>query len=103
MELIQEKSDKTNIPITNIPITDKYVHAMSLQAIVASNEYEADTCEWEKIPAQEQTWAEWKKTFREAYVEKNYGIKKEMTLINFLGERLHPFPRKTVYQQDRIK
>ena len=56
-------------------ITDKYIHALSLQALVAPKKYEADTCEWEKLLAHEKKWADWKKKFCNLYAAKQRGDK----------------------------
>ena len=70
MEAAQSKANRANILIT-----DKYIHALALQTFFASNEYEVDTREWEKLPAQEQTWKEGKKKFCVEYAEKKRGEK----------------------------
>ena len=70
MEAAQSKAKRANLPIT-----DEYLHALALQALVATNAYEADTREWEKLPAHEQTWTAWKKKFRAAYAAKQRGEK----------------------------
>ena len=70
MEAAQSKANRANILIT-----DKYIHALALQTFFASNEYEVDTREWEKLPAQEQTWTECNKKFRAAYDENQRGEK----------------------------
>ena len=43
---------------------------MALKSLLQSGEYDTETREWSKIPEDEQTWAEWKTTFRAACVAK---------------------------------
>ena len=40
------------------------------KSLLRSCEYETETREWSKLPEDQQTWLEWKTTFREAYVVK---------------------------------
>ena len=51
-------------------INDKYLHAVVLKLLLQSVEYRTETQEWSKLPEDEQTWSEWKTTFRAAYVAK---------------------------------
>ena len=87
MESAQAKSNRLNLLIT-----DKYVHAMSLQALIALNEYKADTREWEKLPAQEQTWTEWKKKFHAAYAAKQRGEKSQYAVDQPFGVAVEASP-----------
>ena len=41
-----------------------------MKYLLQPGEYETETQEWSKIPEEEQAWAEWKTTFRAAYVAK---------------------------------
>ena len=65
MEAAQAKANKEKLPIT-----DNYVQALDLQALSASNKYDVNTRKWVKLPAQEQTWTQWKKHFCAAYAAK---------------------------------
>ena len=49
---------------------DEYLHAVALKSILQSGEYETETREWSKLPEADQTWDDWKTTFRVAYVVK---------------------------------
>ena len=51
-------------------ISDEYLHAVALKSLLQSGEYKTETREWLKLPEDKQNWAEWKKTFRAAYVAK---------------------------------
>ena len=46
------------------------MHAVALKLILQLGEYETETREWSKLPENKQTWADWKTTFRVAYVAK---------------------------------
>ena len=43
---------------------------MALKSLLQSGEYETETREWSRLPEDEQTWEEWKTTFRAAYLDK---------------------------------
>ena len=51
-------------------INDEYLHAVALKSLLQSGEYETETREWSKLPENDQTWEDWKTTFRAAYVAK---------------------------------
>ena len=65
MEAAHRKSKRAKLVIN-----DEYLHAMALKSLLQSGEYETETREWSKLAEDEQTWAEWKKFFRAAYVAK---------------------------------
>ena len=65
MEAAQRKSKREKLVIN-----DECLHAVALKSLLKSSEYETETREWSKLPEEEQTWAEWKTTFRAAYVAK---------------------------------
>ena len=65
MEAAQQKSKRAKLVIH-----DKYMHAVALKSLLQSDEYETETREWSKLLEDEQTWLEWKTTFRVAYVAK---------------------------------
>ena len=65
MEAAQRKSKRAKLVII-----DEYLHDVALKSLLQSGEYDTETREWSKIPEDEQTWAEWKTTFRAAYVAK---------------------------------
>ena len=65
MEAEQRKYKRAKL-VTN----NEYLHAVALKSLLQSGEYETENREWSKIPEDEQTWAEWKKIFRAAYVAK---------------------------------
>ena len=46
------------------------MHAVALKLLLQSSEYETETRDWSKLPEEEQTWSEWKTTFRAVYVAK---------------------------------
>ena len=46
------------------------MHAVALKCLPQSGEYKTETWEWSKITEDQQTWEEWKTTFREAFVTK---------------------------------
>ena len=46
------------------------MHDVALKFLLQSCEYETEKREWSKLPEDNQTWAEWKTTFRAAYVVK---------------------------------
>ena len=48
----------------------EYMHAGALKPLLQSSEYETETWEGLKLPEDQKTWAAWKTTFQEAYVEK---------------------------------
>ena len=49
---------------------NEYLHAVALKLLLQSEEYETETQEWSKLPKDDQTWEDWKTTFRAAYVAK---------------------------------
>ena len=65
MEAAQQKSKRAKLVIH-----DKYMHAVAIKLLLQSGDYETKTREWSKLPEEQQTWATWKTTFREAYVAK---------------------------------
>ena len=65
MEAAQQKSKRAKLVINN-----KYLHTVTLKSIIQSGDYETETQEWLKLPEDKKTWAEWKTTFRAAYVAK---------------------------------
>ena len=65
MEVAQRKSNRVKLVIN-----DEYLHAVALKLLLQSGEYETETREWSKLPEADQTWEEWKTTFRAAYVAK---------------------------------
>ena len=65
MEAAQRKSKRAKLVIN-----DKYLHAVALKLLLQSGKYETETWEWSKLPEADQTWEEWKTTFRAAYVVK---------------------------------
>ena len=65
VEAAQRKSKREKLVIN-----DKYLHTVALKSLLHSGEYETKTREWLKLPEDEQTWEEWKTTFRAAYVAK---------------------------------
>ena len=65
MEAAQRKSKRAKIIIH-----DEYMRDVALKSLIQSGEYETETRDWSKLPEDEQTWLEWKTTFREAYVAK---------------------------------
>ena len=65
MKAAQRKSKRAKLVMN-----DKYMHAVALKSLLQSGEYETETREWSKLPEEEQTWVEWKTTFRAAYVAK---------------------------------
>ena len=65
MEVAQRKSKRAKLFIN-----DEYLHVVALKSLLQSGEYETETWEWSKLPEDEQTWADWKNTFRAAYVAK---------------------------------
>ena len=65
MEAAQRKSKRAKLFIN-----DEYLHSVALKYLIQSGEYETETREWSKLLEDKQTWAEWKTTFRAAYVAK---------------------------------
>ena len=65
MEAAQRKSKRAKLVIN-----DKYLHTVALKSLLQSGEYETETWKWLKLPGDEQTWEEWKTTFRAKYVAK---------------------------------
>ena len=65
VEAAQRKSKRAKLVIN-----DEYMHAVALKLILQLGEYETETREWSKLPENKQTWADWKTTFRVAYVAK---------------------------------
>ena len=65
MEAVQRKSKRAKLVIN-----DDYLQAVALKSLLKSGEYKTETWEWSKLPEDKQTWAEWKTTFRAAYVAK---------------------------------
>ena len=63
MEAAQRKSKREELEIQ-----DKCMHAVVLNSLLKSGEYETKTREWSKLPDDQQTWTAWKTTCREAYV-----------------------------------
>ena len=64
-EAVQQKSKWAKLVIH-----DKYMHAVALKLLLQSGEYETERQGWKKLTEYQNTWAAWKKTFREAYVAK---------------------------------
>ena len=65
MEVAQRKSKRAKLVIN-----DEYLHAVALKSLLQASDYETETREWSKLPEDEQTWTEWKTTFRAAHVAK---------------------------------
>ena len=65
MEAAQRKSKRAKLVIN-----DEYLHAIALKSLLQSGEYEIETHDRSKLPEAEQTWEDWKTTFRAAYVAK---------------------------------
>ena len=65
MEAAQRKSKRSKLVIN-----DEYMHDVLLKSLLQSGEYETETRYWSKLPEDKQTWADWKTTFRAAYVVK---------------------------------
>ena len=65
MEAAQRKSKRAKLVIHY-----EYLHAVALKLLLQSGEYETETREWSKLPGADQTWEDWKTTFRAAYVAK---------------------------------
>ena len=65
MEAAQRKSKRAKLVIN-----EEYLHAVALKSLLQFGEYETETREWLKLLEDKQTWAEWKTTFRSAYVAK---------------------------------
>ena len=65
MEAAQHKLKRAKLVIN-----DKYLHAVALKSLLQSGGYETETREWSKLPEADQTWEDWKTTFRAAYVAK---------------------------------
>ena len=62
---------------------------MALKSLLHSGEYETETREWSKLPEDEQTWSEWKTTFRAAYVAKRqFEVAQEVERKPFGGSAL---------------
>ena len=67
MEAAQQKPKRAKLVIH-----DDYMHAVALKSMLQSGEYKTETLEWSKVPEDEQTWSEWKTTFRAAYIAKRH-------------------------------
>ena len=65
MEVAQRKSKRAKLVIN-----DEYLHAVALKSLLQLVEYETETREWSKLPEADQTWKDWKTTFRAAYIAK---------------------------------
>ena len=65
MEAAQQKPKREKLVIH-----DEYMHAVALKLLPQSGEYKMETREWSKLPQDQQNWAAWKTTFREAYSAK---------------------------------
>ena len=65
MEAAQSKLKRAKLVIN-----DEYLHAVALKSLLQPGEYETETWEWLKLPEANQTWDNWKTTFRAAYVAK---------------------------------
>ena len=65
LEAAQRKSKRAKLVIN-----DEYLHAVALKLLLQSGKYETETREWSKLPEDNQTWEDWKTTFRAAYVAK---------------------------------
>ena len=65
MEAAQRKSKRAKLVIN-----DEYFHAVALKLLIQSGEYETETREWSKLSEADQTWEDWKTTFRAEYVAK---------------------------------
>ena len=65
MEAVQRKSKRAKLVINN-----EYLHAVTLKSLLQSGEYETETRECSKLPEADQTWDDWKTTFRAAYFAK---------------------------------
>ena len=65
---MEEAQCKSKRP--KLVINDEYLHAVALKLLPQSGEYETETREWSKLPEADQTWDDWKTTFRAAYVAK---------------------------------
>ena len=63
MEAAQRKSKREELEIQ-----DKCMHAVVLNSLLKSGEYETKTREWSKLPDDQQTWTARKTSCREAYV-----------------------------------
>ena len=63
MEAAQQKSKRAKLVIH-----DEYIHAVAPWSLIQPGEYETEKREWSKLPEDQQTWAAWKTTFREAYI-----------------------------------
>ena len=65
MEAEQRKSKRAKLVIN-----DEYLDAVALKLLLQLGEYETENREWLKLPEDKQTRADWKTTFRAAYVAK---------------------------------
>ena len=65
MEAAARKSKRPKLVINN-----EYLHAVALKLLPQSGEYETETREWSKLPEADQTWDNWKTTYRAVYVAK---------------------------------
>ena len=65
MVAAQRKSKRAKLVIN-----DENLHDVALKYLLQPGEYETETWEWSKLPEDKQTWADWKTTFRAAYVSK---------------------------------
>ena len=65
MEVAQRKSKHAKLVIN-----DEHLHAVALKSLMQSGEYKTETQERSKLSEDDQTWEDWKTTFRAAYVSK---------------------------------
>ena len=65
MEAAQRKSKRAKLVIN-----DEYLHAVTLKSPPQLGEHKTETREWSKIPEDNQTWEDWKTTFRAANAAK---------------------------------
>ena len=65
MEAAQHKPKRAKLVIN-----DEYLNSVALKSLLQSGEYETETREWSKLPEADQSWEDWKTTFRAAYVAK---------------------------------
>ena len=63
MEAAQRKPKRAKLVIKY-----EYLHAVALKSLLQSGDYETETSEWSKLPEDKKPWADWKNTFRAAYV-----------------------------------
>ena len=65
MEAEQRKSK-----CAKLVINDECLHAVALKYLLQSGEYKTETRERSKLPEADQTWEDWKTTFRAEYFAK---------------------------------